>query len=88
MPLRYALVKEGLEPKAIYSKLYQIPVTLQPSETSVLYSHVEEAMTVPMPSVAEFDDYVIYVGYDPQGALDEQKRRPARPARPPPRAQR
>jgi hypothetical protein len=36
-------------------------------------------MTVPMPSLAEFDNYVIYVGYDPQGATAQQseKKKPA-----------
>jgi hypothetical protein len=74
VPLRYALVKEGIEPTPIYTKLYTIPVTLQAGENGTLYSHVEEAMTVPMPSLADFDNYVIYVGYDPQGAQNEQKR--------------
>jgi hypothetical protein len=77
VPLRYALVKEGIEPKPLYTKLYSVPVTVQPGEASTLYSHVEEAMTVPMPSVAEFDSYVIYVGHDPQGAQTEQKKKPA-----------
>jgi hypothetical protein len=74
VPLRYALVKEGIEPKPIYTKLYTIPVTIQPGETNTLYSHVEETMTVPMPSLVDFDSYVIYVGHDPQGAQAEQKR--------------
>jgi hypothetical protein len=74
VPLRYALVKEGIEPTPIYTKLYTIPVTLQAGENGTLYSHVEEAMTVPMPSLEEFDNYVIYVGYDPQGAQNERKK--------------
>jgi hypothetical protein len=76
VPLRYALVKEGVEPKPVYTKLYSIPVTIQPGENSTLYTHVEESMTVPMPSLVEFDDYVIYIGFDPQGA----EKKPARPA--------
>lgn len=84
VPLRYALVKEGIEPKAIYTKLYKIPVTIPEGQSNVVFSHVEEDMTVPMPSATEFDDYVIYVGYDPQGAIDEPrpKKAPARPAKP------
>lgn len=78
VPLRYALVKEGIEPKPIYTKLYSIPVTVQPGETGTLYTHVEDAMTVPMPSLVDFDDYVIYVGFDPQGAAPQKK--PAKPA--------
>lgn len=82
VPLRYALLKEGIEPRAIYTKLYQIPVTVPPDQSNVVFTHVEEEMTVPMPSAAEFDNYVIYVGYDPQGALEEKKKPPARPAKP------
>lgn len=74
VPLRYALVKEGIDPKPLYTRLYTIPVTVQAGETNTLYTHVEESMTVPMPSLAEFDSYVIYVGYDPQGAQAEQKK--------------
>jgi hypothetical protein len=85
VPVRYALLKEGLQPKPIYTKLYQIPVTVPEGQTNVLFTHVEEEMTVPMPSAAEFDDYVIYVGYDPQGALEEKKKPPAR--RPAPKPQ-
>ena len=84
VPLRYALLKEGLAPRAIYTKLYHLPVTVPAGQSNVVFTHVEEEMTVPMPSALEFDDYVIYVGYDPQGALEDQhkKKPPARPARP------
>lgn len=81
VPIRYALVKEGIEPKTVYSKLYTIPVSIQPGQLNILFSHIEEQMIVPMPPVSEFEDYVIYVGYDPQGAVEEkQKKKP--PAKP------
>jgi hypothetical protein len=76
VPLRYALVKEGIEPKPIYTKLYSVPVTVESGQSNALYNHVEESMTVPMPSLIDFEDYVIYVGFDPQGA----EKKPARPA--------
>lgn len=87
VPLRYALLKEGVEPRAIYTKLYHIPVTVQPGQPNAVFTHVEEEMTVPMPSALEFDDYVIYVGYDPQGTLEDKKKPPARPAKPRAKAQ-
>lgn len=83
IPLRYALVKEGIQPTTIYTKLYVIPVTVAPGQTNVPFTHVEEAMSVPLPPVAEFDNYVVYVGFDPEGAAQEQKKKP-----PPRRAQR
>jgi hypothetical protein len=74
IPLRLALVKEGIEPKTIWTKLYSLPVTLPPGQTNVPFIHVEEDMTVPMPSAKEFDNYVIYVGFDPEGAALEKKK--------------
>jgi hypothetical protein len=86
LPVRFAIVKEGVEPKTIWTKFYSVPVTLPPGQTNVPFLHVEEDMTVPMPPGREFDQYVIYVGFDPEGAVLEQKKKPAKtstkPARP------
>jgi hypothetical protein len=73
IPIRYAVVEEGPEPKAVYSKLYKIPVTIPEGAPSVSFTHIEEAMSVPMPSQAVFDRYVIYVGFDVIGATQERK---------------
>jgi hypothetical protein len=85
VPVRYALVEEGPQPKTIYSKLYRVPVTISDGQPSVSFTHIEEAMAVPMPTPSVFDRYVIYVGFDPLGSAQERqkqapKRRPARPA--------
>jgi hypothetical protein len=84
VPIRFALVRDGIEPKTLYTKLHVIPVTVPEGQPNVLFSHVEEDMTVPMPPLAEFDNYVIYVGFDPQGAATEQSRKkpPPKPSRP------
>lgn len=79
VPLRYALVKEGIEPKTIWSKLYMLPVQVPPGQPHVPFTHVVEDMAVPVPPAAELDSYVIYVGFDPQGAAHEKK--PARKPR-------
>lgn len=79
IPLRYALVKEGIEPKTIWSKLYMLPVTVPPGQPNVPFTHVAEDLAVPVPPPAELDSYVIYVGFDPQGAVPEKK--PARKPR-------
>jgi hypothetical protein len=79
LPMRLAVVKEGLEPKTIWTKFYSVPVTMPPGQPNVLFTQVEEDMTVPMPSSKDFDQYVIYVGFDPEGAALEKKK----PARPP-----
>jgi hypothetical protein len=78
LPLRYAVVKEGPEPKTIISKLNRIAVTIPPEQGNVPFTHVEEALSVPMPPQTELDAYVIYIGFDPQGAKVQEKKPPAR----------
>jgi hypothetical protein len=80
VPLRYALVREGIEPKTIWSKLYMLPVSVPPGQPNVPFTHVSEDMAVPVPSPADLDKYVIYVGFDPQGAAQEKK--PPAPRKP------
>jgi hypothetical protein len=85
VPVRYALVEEGAQPKTVYSKLYRVPVSIPDGQPSVSFTHIEEAMSVPMPTPAVFDRYVIYVGFDPLGSAQERqkqapKKRPAKPA--------
>ena len=83
VPVRYALVEEGPQAKTVYSKLYRVPVSVGEGQNSVAFTHIEEAMSVPMPTPAVFDRYVIYVGFDPLGSAQERqpakRKRPARP---------
>ncbi|HWV42229.1 hypothetical protein [Pseudorhodoplanes sp.] len=81
VPVRYALVEEGPEPKTVYSKLYRVPVTIGEGQPSVSFTHIEEEMAVPMPPPAVFDRYVIYVGYDPLGSAQERRQTKKRPAK-------
>lgn len=81
VPVRYALVEEGPEPKTVYSKLYRVPVTVGDGQSSVSFTHIEEEMSVPMPSPAVFDRYVVYVGFDPLGSAQERRPAKKRPAR-------
>ncbi len=83
VPLRYAVVKEGPEPKTITTKFKRVPVTVSQGESNVPWLDVDESMTLPMPSSNELAAYVIYVGFDDIGD------KPARPApkRPPAKTQ-
>ncbi|MEA2934198.1 MAG: hypothetical protein QOD74_844 [Variibacter sp.] len=77
IPLRIALVHEGPEPKTLWSKLYKVPVQIGPNQTHVNFVHVEEGLTVPMPSRgADIDSYVVYVGFDALGK-EREKEKPA-----------
>jgi hypothetical protein len=75
VPIRYAVVIEGVQPKTVVTKFRRIPVAMPPGETSVVFSDVEEDLNFPVPTVAQIDGYVVYVGFDDVG--DRNDRRPA-----------
>jgi len=77
-PLRLALVHDGPSPKTLWTKVYHIPVTIPDGVPSVTFTHIEEAMSVPMPGGNVIESYVIYVGFDPLATR-------ARPTKQPPR---
>lgn len=74
IPIRYAVVEEGMQPKTIFTKMQRVPVTVGENQPHVAFTHVEEEISVPMPPNAAFDNYVIYVGFDPLAA---QEKKPA-----------
>jgi hypothetical protein len=83
LPVRLAVVKEGLSPQTVWTKFYLVPVQVPPGQTNVAFTQVEEDMTFPMPPGNQFDQYVIYVGFDPQSMTPEPKKKPVKPARKP-----
>ncbi len=64
VPLRLAVVREGVEPKTIWTKFYKVPVVLPPGQTNVPFTYVEENLSFPVPPAGELDSYVVYVGFD------------------------
>jgi hypothetical protein len=78
VPMRLALVREGVEPRTIWTKLYRVPVTVSPGETNVPFVQVEEGMAFPVPSPADLEAYVVYVGFDPSALAPEKPHRPAK----------
>jgi hypothetical protein len=79
VPLRYAVVREGVEPKTIVSKFRRIPVALPPGATNVSFTDIEEDLRFPMPSPAELEAYVVYIGFDAAG---ERAQPPAKKSAP------
>jgi hypothetical protein len=69
VPLRIALVQEGPQPKPIWSKFYSIPVSVPQGASQAIFSHVEDDLTFPIPASKNLDNYVVYVGFDPKGAV-------------------
>jgi len=83
VPLRYALVQEGPEPKTILTKFYKFPVTIAEGQTNVPFLHVEEDITFNVPGRPALDNYVVYVGFDPvSGKEPPAKKTPAKTAAP------
>ena len=79
VPLRYALVQEGIQPKTIWTKFYQVPVNVPAGLSNVPFTHIQEEMIVPLPKPAELQAYVIYVGFDPAGLGDSNKKPKPKP---------
>jgi hypothetical protein len=77
IPLRYALVREGPEPRTILTKLHRFPVNVAEANTPFL--HVEEDITFTIPRRADLENYIVYVGFDPTAAREAPaKKRPSR----------
>jgi hypothetical protein len=82
VPMRLALVREGVEPRTIWTKLYRVPVTVSPGQSNVSFVQVEEGMTFPVPDRRDLEAYVVYVGFDPNALqVQPEKKRPAKKAR-------
>jgi len=77
-PLRFAVVREGPEPKTVLSKFYRVPVAVEPGQNNVAFTYVAEDIEFPMPSGDELDAYVVYVGFDAKGEPPAARKTPAR----------
>jgi hypothetical protein len=85
VPLRVAVVQGGISEKTIATKAYQTTVNM--TETgSEPFTLVAEDIVYPVPPGASGDNYVFYIGFDPQALKPERPapRAPRRKATPPP----
>jgi hypothetical protein len=78
VPLRLAVVEEGTNPKPVFSKLYRFVVDVPPGQTAVPFVHVDQDVTFPMPRAGAFDNYVVYVGFDPSATPAKPERKQKR----------
>jgi hypothetical protein len=81
IPLRYAVVREGPEPKMIVTKFRRTSASIAPGQSQVQFVDIEEALTFPLPPPAELEAYVVYVGFDESGEPPPKK--PVRGAKKP-----
>ncbi len=72
VPLRVAVVEDGVSAKTIATKAYTIPVSLSGNEGGT-YSFVSDDISYPAPQSAAADRYVFYVGFDPQALKPEPR---------------
>ena len=80
VPLRIAVVQEGVNPKTIVSKFASVQVTVASAVDRVPFAHVDPEISFPMPQpLADIDAYVVYVGFDPTGAQQEKKKPAGKP---------
>jgi hypothetical protein len=78
VPLRIAVVHEGVNPKPIASKFSQVQVTVASAVDRVPFTYIEPALSFPLPQpIADIDSYVVYVGFDPVAA--QEKKKPGKP---------
>jgi len=88
VPLRVALVAEGPQPRTILSKFYSVPVNVPEGASQAIFSLVEDDLTFPLPADKRLDNYMVYVGFDPQGAAGAARPASKAPAaKPKPSAQ-
>jgi hypothetical protein len=80
VPLRYAVVKEGIEPKTIVTKFKRLAMAIAPGETNVGFKDIDEGLTFQMPPLVELQTYVVYVGFDDAGDKNEKKPPPKKTA--------
>ena len=64
VPLRYAVVREGPEPKLIVTKFRRIRATITPGKTHAGFVDIESGLSFPLPSRAELAAYLVHVGFD------------------------
>jgi len=71
VPLRYAVVREGIQPRTVATKFKRLPVTIAADQTHVQFMDIEDGLSFPLPPETEIHAYVVYVGFDEIG--DEKK---------------
>jgi hypothetical protein len=74
VPLRIAVVSSLTQgAKTIVTKLIRIPVTVGNNDGTD-FTHIEEGLSFPLPPSAVLASYIVYIGFDPIGAAEEDKR--------------
>jgi hypothetical protein len=74
VPLRIAVVEDGVSSKTIATKVYTTTVNVQ-GDAGGTYSFVSDDIAYPAPQGAAADRYMFYIGFDPQALKPEPRAR-------------
>jgi hypothetical protein len=85
VPIRFAVVREGVEPKTITTKLKKLTIALPPGTANTEFTDIEDDLSFPLPSRAELDSYVLYIGYDGSATTERKPAPKAAKKGPPPK---
>jgi hypothetical protein len=88
IPVRIALVQEGPQPRPVISKFYAVQVAIPQGATQVPFTQVDDTLSFQIPADKNLERFIIYVGFDPQGAPPpaKAKAKPRPKAKPKPKA--
>jgi hypothetical protein len=72
IPLRVAVVQGGVSEKVIATKPYRTTVAM-PEDGNVPFTLVADDLVYPIPPGGTGDNYIFYIGFDPQALAPEPK---------------
>ncbi len=81
VPLRVAVVQEGVQDKIIFTKFYRTTVAMAGNAENAAYNFVAEDIVYPVPQGGAGDSYIFYIGFDPNGLKSQPAPRPAKRAK-------
>jgi hypothetical protein len=64
VPLHYAVVREGPQPKVIVTKFKRIRTTIGPGKTHALFVDIDSGLRFAVPPRPDLAAYIVYVGFD------------------------
>ena len=77
VPLRIAVVQDGLNPKTIVSNFGKETINLASNVDRAAFTHIDDTISFPLPRpLGLIDSYVVYVGFDPMGAKPPERKKP------------
>lgn len=77
VPVRIAVVQEGVAPKTVVSNFGKETVTLTGAADRANFVHVDDTISFPLPRpLGLIDSYVVYVGFDPASLAPPPKKKP------------